>query len=62
MPRKVVSKKPTTVKKVVDEDEDYPNKYQKKKGVQYLRPLHFAATPEGVMAWVPDVDNYPDSN
>lgn len=63
MKRKNVSSKKIKVGKIDDEnsDNDFPNKFQTVKGIQYLRPLHFAATPNGTMEWVPDVDNYPDS-
>jgi hypothetical protein len=57
--KKVVKPKPP-VKNDEEDGDDYPNKYQTIKGVEYLRPLHYAATPNDGMQWVPDVDNYPD--
>jgi hypothetical protein len=61
MSYKKVVLKPTPPKNVVVDDSEDPLAFYTRKGVQYPRPKHFAVTPAGIMDWVYDVDNYPDS-
>lgn len=56
--KKVQVKKVVTNQDVSDDVEDLS--MQTIRGVMYPRPQHYAATPNGGMAWIYDVDNYPD--